>query len=229
MEAAVLHKAFWVSFKGICCPDNHRDPSAIYLLVSAVCCEVLSLVLPVLLLPCAGTTLWSGHSHPRGSMGCAHTRVLLCVCSGSHKSCVLCGHQWVCYCWMLTGGRVDKDSHPEVVSLVLKIFLSSSPRYMPCIHSLTRFFQVPSPTGADICKLPTNREVLSEWPQRYTGKVPSNHFTLNDNQDCAKAARWLREHIVSAEGECLHWHSHTHSSVCWAHCFLNSMLQLVLG
>uniref|UniRef100_A0A8B9GEP1 Cilia and flagella associated protein 61 n=1 Tax=Amazona collaria TaxID=241587 RepID=A0A8B9GEP1_9PSIT len=54
-------------------------------------------------------------------------------------------------------------------------------------------YQVPSPTGADICKLPTNREVLSGWPQRYTGKVPSNHFTLNDNQDCAKAAQWLRE------------------------------------
>ncbi|XP_062464093.1 cilia- and flagella-associated protein 61 isoform X1 [Pezoporus occidentalis] len=61
-------------------------------------------------------------------------------------------------------------------------------------------YQVPSPTGADIRKLPTTREVLSEWPQRYTGKVPSNHFTLNDNQDCAKAARWLREHIVNAEG-----------------------------
>ncbi|XP_030345033.1 cilia- and flagella-associated protein 61 isoform X2 [Strigops habroptila] len=61
-------------------------------------------------------------------------------------------------------------------------------------------YQVPSPTGADIRKLPTNREVLSKWPQRYTGKVPSNHFTLNDDEDCAKAVRWLREHIVSAEG-----------------------------
>uniref|UniRef100_A0A8C6J7A5 CFA61 protein n=1 Tax=Melopsittacus undulatus TaxID=13146 RepID=A0A8C6J7A5_MELUD len=45
-------------------------------------------------------------------------------------------------------------------------------------------YQVPAPTGADIHKLPTNRDVLSEWPQRYTGKVPSNHFTLNDSQDC---------------------------------------------
>ncbi|NXG72439.1 CFA61 protein, partial [Baryphthengus martii] len=61
-------------------------------------------------------------------------------------------------------------------------------------------YQVPSPTGADISKLPTNREVLGKWPQRYTGEVPSNHFTLNDEQDCAKAARWLQENAVGSEG-----------------------------
>ncbi|NXI57394.1 CFA61 protein, partial [Chloroceryle aenea] len=61
-------------------------------------------------------------------------------------------------------------------------------------------YQVLSPTGADISQLPTNREVLSKWPQRYTGKVPSNHFTLNDEQDCLKAARWLKENAVSSEG-----------------------------
>ncbi|KAM6355899.1 LOW QUALITY PROTEIN: cilia- and flagella-associated protein 61 [Podargus strigoides] len=61
-------------------------------------------------------------------------------------------------------------------------------------------YQVLSPTGADISKLPTNREVISKWPQRYTGKVPSNHFTLNDNQDCLKAMHWLKENLVNAEG-----------------------------
>ncbi|NXR04832.1 CFA61 protein, partial [Sagittarius serpentarius] len=61
-------------------------------------------------------------------------------------------------------------------------------------------YQVLSPTGADISKLPTNREVISKWPQRYTGKVPSNHFTLNDNQDCLKAMHWLKENIVNSEG-----------------------------
>ncbi|XP_054677587.1 cilia- and flagella-associated protein 61 isoform X1 [Grus americana] len=61
-------------------------------------------------------------------------------------------------------------------------------------------YQVLSPTGADISKLPTNREVPSKWPQRYTGKVPSNHFTLNDDQDCSKAMCWLKENIVSSEG-----------------------------
>ncbi|XP_010573377.1 PREDICTED: uncharacterized protein C20orf26 homolog [Haliaeetus leucocephalus] len=61
-------------------------------------------------------------------------------------------------------------------------------------------YQVLSPTGADISKLPTNREVISKWPQRYTGKVPSNHFTLNDDQDCLKAMHWLKENIVNSEG-----------------------------
>ncbi|KFQ92308.1 Uncharacterized protein C20orf26, partial [Nipponia nippon] len=61
-------------------------------------------------------------------------------------------------------------------------------------------YQVLSPTGADISKLPTNREVISKWPQRYTGKVPSNHFTLNDDQDCLRAMRWLKENVVSSEG-----------------------------
>ncbi|NXA07803.1 CFA61 protein, partial [Sapayoa aenigma] len=61
-------------------------------------------------------------------------------------------------------------------------------------------YQALAPTGADISKLPTNREVMSKWPQRYTGKVPSNHFTLNDTQDCLRAARWLEENLVSSEG-----------------------------
>ncbi|KGL94109.1 Uncharacterized protein C20orf26, partial [Charadrius vociferus] len=61
-------------------------------------------------------------------------------------------------------------------------------------------YQVLSPTGADIRKLPTNREVISKWPQRYTGKVPSNHFTLNDDQDCLKAMHWLKENVVNSEG-----------------------------
>uniref|UniRef100_A0A8C0BCV0 CFAP61 n=2 Tax=Buteo TaxID=30396 RepID=A0A8C0BCV0_9AVES len=60
-------------------------------------------------------------------------------------------------------------------------------------------YQVLSPTGADISKLPTSREVISKWPQRYTGKVPSNHFTLNDDQDCLKAMHWLKENIVNSE------------------------------
>ncbi|NXT78301.1 CFA61 protein, partial [Zapornia atra] len=61
-------------------------------------------------------------------------------------------------------------------------------------------YQVPSPTGADISKLPTNSEVTSKWPQRYKGKVPSNLFTLNDEWDCLKAARWLQENLVGSEG-----------------------------
>ncbi|KFW71434.1 Uncharacterized protein C20orf26, partial [Pygoscelis adeliae] len=61
-------------------------------------------------------------------------------------------------------------------------------------------YQVLSPTGADISKLPTNSEAISKWPQRYTGKVPCNHFTLNDDQDCLKAMHWLKENLVNSEG-----------------------------
>ncbi|KAM7117624.1 cilia- and flagella-associated protein 61 [Ciconia maguari] len=61
-------------------------------------------------------------------------------------------------------------------------------------------YQVLSPTGADISKLPTNREVTSKWPRRHTGKVPSNHFTLSDDQDCLKAMHWLKENVVNSEG-----------------------------
>ncbi|NXP54719.1 CFA61 protein, partial [Heliornis fulica] len=61
-------------------------------------------------------------------------------------------------------------------------------------------YQALSPTGADISKLPTNSEVTSKWPQRYVGKVPSNHFMLNDDWDCLKAASWLKENVVNTEG-----------------------------
>uniref|UniRef100_A0A8C4JX22 Cilia and flagella associated protein 61 n=1 Tax=Dromaius novaehollandiae TaxID=8790 RepID=A0A8C4JX22_DRONO len=61
-------------------------------------------------------------------------------------------------------------------------------------------YQVPCPTGADISKLPTNREVTRKCQQRYTGKVPSNLFILCDDQDCLKAMHWLQENIVNSEG-----------------------------
>nr|XP_009671407.1 PREDICTED: uncharacterized protein C20orf26 homolog [Struthio camelus australis] len=61
-------------------------------------------------------------------------------------------------------------------------------------------YQVPCPTGADISKLPSNREVTRKCQQRYTGKVPSNLFILCDDQDCLKALHWLQENIVNSEG-----------------------------
>ncbi|XP_063247361.1 cilia- and flagella-associated protein 61 isoform X4 [Prinia subflava] len=55
-------------------------------------------------------------------------------------------------------------------------------------------YQALAPTGAD------TSEVTSQWPQRYMEKVPSNHFTLNDAQDCLEAARWLEENLISSRG-----------------------------
>ncbi|NWT65671.1 CFA61 protein, partial [Prunella himalayana] len=51
-------------------------------------------------------------------------------------------------------------------------------------------YQAVAPMGADISG------DTSQWPQRYTEKVPSNHFTLNDAQDCLEAALWLKKNLI---------------------------------
>uniref|UniRef100_A0A8C8WDR7 Cilia and flagella associated protein 61 n=1 Tax=Panthera leo TaxID=9689 RepID=A0A8C8WDR7_PANLE len=62
-------------------------------------------------------------------------------------------------------------------------------------------YQVPCPTGADISQHLTNREIPSSGKQRYTDQVPGNHFTLNDEEDCCKALRWIRNNpIVTEDG-----------------------------
>ncbi|NWV28409.1 CFA61 protein, partial [Origma solitaria] len=55
-------------------------------------------------------------------------------------------------------------------------------------------YQALAPTGPEIS------EVTSKWPQRYMEKVPANHFTLNNAQDCLEAARWLEENFISSKG-----------------------------
>uniref|UniRef100_A0A452QZ70 CFAP61 dimerisation domain-containing protein n=1 Tax=Ursus americanus TaxID=9643 RepID=A0A452QZ70_URSAM len=61
-------------------------------------------------------------------------------------------------------------------------------------------YQVPCPTGADISQHVTNREIPNSGKQRYTDKVPCNHFTLNDEEDCCKALSWIRNNSIIAEG-----------------------------
>ncbi|NXK92481.1 CFA61 protein, partial [Formicarius rufipectus] len=61
-------------------------------------------------------------------------------------------------------------------------------------------YQALAPTGADITEVPTNSQVMRSWPQRHTGKVPSNHFTLNDDQDCLWAVQWLEKNLVRSRG-----------------------------
>ncbi|NXT65499.1 CFA61 protein, partial [Chaetops frenatus] len=55
-------------------------------------------------------------------------------------------------------------------------------------------YQAVAPTGAGVSEVPRQR------PQRYLEKVPSNHFTLNDAQDCLEAALWLEEKLLSSSG-----------------------------
>nr|XP_048311477.1 cilia- and flagella-associated protein 61 isoform X2 [Myodes glareolus] len=62
-------------------------------------------------------------------------------------------------------------------------------------------YQVPCPTGADINKHLTNREVQENSKLRYTGKVPHNLFVLNDEEDCVKALIWMRSNSILTEGK----------------------------
>ncbi|PNJ55571.1 CFAP61 isoform 18 [Pongo abelii] len=61
-------------------------------------------------------------------------------------------------------------------------------------------YQVPCPTEADISQHLTNREVPNSSQRRYTGKVPCNHFTLNEEEDCFKALTWIRNNSITTEG-----------------------------
>ncbi|XP_054580431.1 cilia- and flagella-associated protein 61 isoform X2 [Eptesicus fuscus] len=61
-------------------------------------------------------------------------------------------------------------------------------------------YQVPCPTGVDIGQHLTNRDIPDSSKQRYTGQVPRNHFTLNDEEDCLKAQIWIRNNSIITEG-----------------------------
>uniref|UniRef100_A0A8C5X985 Cilia and flagella associated protein 61 n=1 Tax=Malurus cyaneus samueli TaxID=2593467 RepID=A0A8C5X985_9PASS len=50
------------------------------------------------------------------------------------------------------------------------------------------------------CVQSGNQHNIPRFSTRYTEEVPSNHFTLNDAQDCLEAACWLEENLVSSEG-----------------------------
>ncbi|XP_063104699.1 cilia- and flagella-associated protein 61 isoform X2 [Cavia porcellus] len=61
-------------------------------------------------------------------------------------------------------------------------------------------YQVPCPTGADISQHPTNREIPTSSKMHYSGQVPCNLFTLNDEDDCMKALTWIRRNSIATEG-----------------------------
>ncbi|KAM6208188.1 cilia- and flagella-associated protein 61 [Sarcoramphus papa] len=140
-------------------------------------------------------TLISIHGLPGKDLpGSKHRRFLInshCFNDEDYAQMSLCS--WVnVVVGKMTG--INRAAKYVVVSKVKKV------PYDYLVLCTGQKYQVLSPTGADISKLPTNREVVSKWPQRYTGKVPSNHFTLNDDQDCLRAVHWLKENVVNSEG-----------------------------
>ncbi|XP_075452366.1 cilia- and flagella-associated protein 61 isoform X2 [Ascaphus truei] len=84
-----------------------------------------------------------------------------------------------------------------------KFVIVSNDRKVPYDHLILctgQQYQVPYPTGADISELLTNSEVPDCSTQRYTSKIPSNLFTLQDREHCLKAMNWLKDNIVKKEG-----------------------------
>ncbi|XP_017312261.1 cilia- and flagella-associated protein 61 isoform X2 [Ictalurus punctatus] len=61
-------------------------------------------------------------------------------------------------------------------------------------------YQMLCPTGIDISTWSLTSSVPEQRIRRYTGHIPSNLFTLNDQQDCTQAYHWLMENFVLQEG-----------------------------
>ncbi|KAG9283109.1 cilia- and flagella-associated protein 61 isoform X1 [Astyanax mexicanus] len=62
-------------------------------------------------------------------------------------------------------------------------------------------YQIPCPTGIDISKWSsTSQEPDKPRCRKYTGHVPSNFFTLNDQHDCTQAYNWLLENFIEQDG-----------------------------
>uniref|UniRef100_A0A8C5N465 Cilia and flagella associated protein 61 n=1 Tax=Leptobrachium leishanense TaxID=445787 RepID=A0A8C5N465_9ANUR len=84
-----------------------------------------------------------------------------------------------------------------------KFVMLSNDRKVPYDHLILctgQQYQVPCPTGVDINKLLTNREVPDCCNQRYTGRIPSNLIILQDGEDCLKAMNWMEDSIAKNEG-----------------------------
>ncbi|XP_068931588.1 cilia- and flagella-associated protein 61 [Petaurus breviceps papuanus] len=89
------------------------------------------------------------------------------------------------------------------INRAAKHVILSNEKIVPYDHLILctgQQYQVPCPTGADITKLLTNREIMKDGKQRYTGKIPSNLFTLNDDQDCLRALKWINKNFIPSEG-----------------------------
>ncbi|XP_072167121.1 cilia- and flagella-associated protein 61-like [Diadema setosum] len=64
-------------------------------------------------------------------------------------------------------------------------------------------YQVSCPTGADVSKLVTNKEVPNNPDRRFIGPKPKNVFTVNNETEAAQTIRWLNKRFVNAEGKAI--------------------------
>ncbi|XP_049613499.1 cilia- and flagella-associated protein 61 isoform X2 [Syngnathus scovelli] len=93
---------------------------------------------------------------------------------------------------------INRKSKHVVVSSGAKI------PYDYLILSTGLQYQMPCPTQLDQDRSAANEErEESSFPPRYTGTVPSNLFTLNDQHDCNAAQRWLLENFVKGKANAI--------------------------
>ncbi|XP_040285627.1 cilia- and flagella-associated protein 61 [Bufo bufo] len=89
------------------------------------------------------------------------------------------------------------------VDRAAKFVIVSNDRKVPYDHLILctgQQYQVPCPNGVDIAELLTNQDVPDCSKKVYTGKIPSNVFTLHDGEDCSAAMNWLKENVLNQKG-----------------------------
>ncbi|XP_030854264.1 cilia- and flagella-associated protein 61 [Strongylocentrotus purpuratus] len=89
------------------------------------------------------------------------------------------------------------------LSKYVKIANGTKVPYDHLIINTGQQYQVSSPTGADVGKLVTNKEVPNNPDRRYVGPKPKNVFTINDESDAAATIKWLNKRFISAEGKAI--------------------------
>uniref|UniRef100_A0A670K7K1 L-amino-acid oxidase n=1 Tax=Podarcis muralis TaxID=64176 RepID=A0A670K7K1_PODMU len=140
-------------------------------------------------------TLISTHGLPgKAESNCLHNRFLSnSHCFNENDYALMSLSSWIN---VVVGKMTGIDRAAKHV-------LVSNGRKVPYDHLILcagQQYQAPCPTGADIKKLFTNREVSTNYRQRYTGVVPSNLFAISDDEDALIAMKYLKEKVVNASG-----------------------------
>nr|XP_015210027.1 PREDICTED: cilia- and flagella-associated protein 61 isoform X1 [Lepisosteus oculatus] len=140
-------------------------------------------------------TLISTHGLPGGCSGYSENKTFLATsyCYSDKDYALLSLRSWI----NVVVGKM------QGIDRAAKHVLVSDDRKVPYDHLILctgQQYQVPCPTGIDISQLSTNRDIAIRTGERYTGPVPSNLFTLNDDRDCLKTYNWLQHNFVHSEG-----------------------------
>lgn len=73
---------------------------------------------------------------------------------------------------------------------------------MDFIYIYIYLCQMVCPAGIDISTWSATSSVPEHHIRRYTGHIPFNLFTLNNQQDCTQACHWLMENFVQQQSKC---------------------------